>query len=131
MDSLLQFSLAIAAVAVVIIVAYVWWKLRKRGLSASDKHELEGMMARAAGQGDLHRRVMDCEKVLDTAFKRLGARGTFADNLKKMQARLGDREAVWRAHKLRNRIAHEAGIQSSAGDADSAVRAFSRALKDL
>jgi hypothetical protein len=61
----------------------------------------------------------------------LGYEGSFADKLKKAGPRFGDVQALWNAHKVRNRIAHEMHVTLDARQVDSAMRAFERALKDL
>lgn len=54
-----------------------------------------------------------------------------AERLKQAQTKLSDRNAVWSAHKLRNALAHEVGFDLVASQAQEALRAFERGLKDL
>lgn len=113
------------------VVAVVRHFQRGRLLSAADGRRLSAQMDTAEEQRDAHRKVLDGEKVLDHALRTLGYRGTFADKLKRAAPRLRDSEAVWRAHRLRNRIAHEAGVDVDGREAAGALRAFRRALEDL
>ena len=39
--------------------------------------------------------------------------------------------AVWRAHKLRNALAHEAGLEITYKQAYNALQVYKQALKDL
>ena len=80
---------------------------------------------------DANRRIVEAEKILDEALGALGFHGTFGEKLKKAGPRFGDPEAVWRAHKLRNRIAHEIGVDVTADDARRTLLALRRALNDL
>lgn len=75
--------------------------------------------------------VMDADKLLAHALERLGYPGSMADKLKRAQPRFSDVQALWGAHKLRNRIAHEVSVTVTSDDARRALRAFERALRDL
>ena len=46
-------------------------------------------------------------------------------------SRFSNLNAVWRAHKLRNAIAHEAGFEVSYKQAFNALAIYKEALKDL
>lgn len=74
--------------------------------------------------------VLDADKLLDYALSRKGFVGNVGDKLKKAKYRFSDLDGVWRAHKLRNRIAHELGTIDKE-EARSALKHFKRALNDL
>ena len=78
---------------------------------------------------DPARRVLETEKVLDGILNSLGYEGSLADKLRRGGARLPDIEAIWAAHKLRNRIAHEPGITVTEKEAQLAVGAFARVIR--
>lgn len=80
---------------------------------------------------DLSRRVLEAENILDRALRDIGYQGTFGEKLKRMQKTLPNIDAVWQAHKLRNRIAHEPGIRISEQEAESALVAFEKTLRML
>lgn len=80
---------------------------------------------------DPSRRILEAESILDGALRNIGYRGTFGEKLQKMQKTLPNIDAVWRAHKLRNRIAHEPGTHVSEEEAKGAIFAFEKALKTL
>ena len=71
------------------------------------------------------------ENILDHVLRDLGHHGTFGEKLKKMQKTLQNIDAVWHAHKLRNRIAHEPGMHISSTEATAALAAFEKALKNF
>lgn len=76
--------------------------------------------------------VMEADKLLDHALQEKGLKGRgMADRLKAVSTQLTYREPVWQAHKLRNRLAHEAGAKVSYDDARRALGALKQALKDV
>jgi hypothetical protein len=75
--------------------------------------------------------VMDADKLLAHMLDRLGYAGTMAEKLKRAQHRLKDKESLWWAHKLRNRVVHEVNVVITPNDSRRAIRAYERALHDL
>ena len=59
---------------------------------------------------------------MDQLLGSLGYRGSFGEKLTAAGPRLRDVEALWRAHKLRNRLAHEPGVRIAEKEAQRAVR---------
>lgn len=124
--------LIIGAVVVLGVLAFaVRLAARKRRLAPTEAGRLQAAFERAASHADPHRRILDAEKALDQAFAALGYAGSFGEKLKKAGPRLRDVDAVWRAHKLRNRIAHEMDIAVDEREARAAIEAFRKALKGL
>lgn len=86
----------------------------------------------AANGGGLRDAVSEADKLLDYALKRSGVRGeTMGERLKNSGSRFSDINAIWRAHKLRNALAHEADFDLVASQAREAVADFERGLRDL
>ncbi len=76
--------------------------------------------------------VIEADKLVDRAFKERGLRGqTMGERLVSAGEFLSDKEAVWQAHKLRNRLVHEMDIELSLVQTKKALASFARALKDL
>jgi dihydrodipicolinate reductase len=76
--------------------------------------------------------VFNYDKLLDQALKSRGARGsTMGDRLKSSGALFSDRNGVWTAHKLRNRIAHESDVRVKYEESRYALNRFRQALKDI
>lgn len=115
----------------IIVIALVFWKIRSRKLSGSSKKRVVQAWQNALSLQDAVRRIMEADAVLDLALKELGFQGSLGEKLQKAGARFKDVDAVWRAHKLRNRVAHEAGVNISDREVDIAMKAFERALDDL
>lgn len=110
---------------------FVWWKSKARGLAGAQKEEIWNHWRSVTGITDPQRKVIEAEKVVDHAMKLLGYQGSFGDKLKKAGARFSNVQAVWDAHKLRNRIAHEVGMHVSEKEVQRSVNAFEKALRDL
>ena len=76
--------------------------------------------------------IIEGDKLLDKAMNEMGIPGkTMGDRLKRSGERFSNLNAVWRAHKLRNAIAHEAGFEISYKQAYNALAIYKQALKDL
>lgn len=76
--------------------------------------------------------VIDADKLLDEALRRKHFRGkTTGERLVAAQRSLSDNDAVWYAHKLRNRLVHEPNIKLKKSEAQSALAGFRQGLKDL
>ena len=75
--------------------------------------------------------VIDGDKLLDRALIEMGVPGkTMGERLKRCGDKFTDLNAVWRAHKLRNALAHE-DIEISYKQATNALAVYKQALKDL
>lgn len=76
--------------------------------------------------------IIDADKLLDYALKRHNFRGkTVGEKLVAAQRTLSDNDAVWYAHKLRNRLVHEPNIRLKKNECQKALAGFKKALKDL
>ncbi len=76
--------------------------------------------------------IIEGDKLLDKALVEMGTPGkTMGDRLKRAGGRFSNLNSVWRAHKLRNAIAHESDIEISYKQASNALAIYKQALKDL
>lgn len=76
--------------------------------------------------------IINGDKLLDKAMMEMGVPGkTMGDRLKRAGDKFTDINAVWRAHKLRNMIAHEDDMEISYRQAAGALAIYKQALKDL
>lgn len=89
--------------------------------------------AMAAGGGNgLRTAVSEADKLLDLALRQSGARGdTMGERLKSSGKRFSNLNAIWRAHKLRNALAHEVGFDLVPSQAKEALADFKQGLRDL
>ena len=76
--------------------------------------------------------IIDGDKLLDKAMVEMGIPGkTMGDRLKRAGDKFTQLDAVWRAHKIRNMIAHESDFELSYRQAANALAIYKQALKDL
>lgn len=76
--------------------------------------------------------IIEADKLLDKAMIEAGVPGkTMGDRLKRSGSKFTDINAVWRAHKLRNAIAHESDLEVGYKQASNALAIYKQALKDL
>jgi hypothetical protein len=101
---------------------------RRKKLSAAQSVRLWTLWSTAQGHTDLHRQILDADTVIAELLGALGYTGSMGDKLKSAGKRLPNENALWRAHKLRNRIAHEPGLRVSQAEAAEAMRAFRTTL---
>jgi hypothetical protein len=76
--------------------------------------------------------VVDADKLLDLALKKHRFKGkTMGERLVAAQRMISDNDAVWYAHKLRNRLVHEPNVRLKKREAQQALAGFKQGLKDL
>lgn len=76
--------------------------------------------------------ILQADKLLDRALRERGFRGeTMGERMTAASRVFTRRDAVWAAHKLRNRIAHEDSIKVNSSLTAKAMGSFKRGLKDL
>jgi hypothetical protein len=133
-------SLPLIALAIVLLVAIVLFagigKLNKKrsGLDHAYYQKqwqtIEGY--KNSGGAGLQLAVLEADKLLDHALKHRGYAGqTMGDRLKSARGSFMNNDAVWQAHKLRNRLAHEQNVSLNSLTVDQALRGLKAALKDL
>lgn len=129
------FIIAILIVAVLIFVAILL--TGKRGYSFNKDFYQSRFLAientlRKESPTSFTATIIEADKLLDKAMIEMGIPGkTMGDRLKRAGSRFTNLNAVWRAHKLRNAIAHESGFEVSYKQASNALAIFKQALKDL
>jgi hypothetical protein len=117
-------------IGVLLILALaVYFRPRGPKLSATSKALIQRQWAHAVSLDDPTRKILEADKVLDTLLKELGYTGSLGDKLKKGGKYLPNLNDVWRAHKLRNTVAHEAGVSLSPRDSAAAMQAFETAIR--
>lgn len=135
MDNLMLFGfVAIILVGVLFLVGITALNRKRSGLDHAYYQKQWQMIQgyRSNGGAGLQLAIFEADKLLDHALKNRGFRGdTMGDRLKDANRAFMNTDAVWRAHKLRNRLAHEQNVGVSNGQADQALSSFRAALKDL
>ena len=76
--------------------------------------------------------VIYADKLVDAALRERGFKGeTMGERMKNAASTWSNANAIWSAHKLRNRIAHEADAEVKYDETRRALASFKQALKDL
>ncbi len=79
-----------------------------------------------------HLSVLNGDKLVDQALRSRGIKGkTMGERMKNSVDKFSDRNGIWSAHKLRNKIAHESNVNVNYSEARYALANFRKALKDL
>jgi hypothetical protein len=129
--------LLLAGVLVVAVVAFAGiGQLNKKRSGLDHKfyltqwQKIEGY--KSNGSAGLQVAIMEADKLLDHVLKARGFAGeTMGDRLKSANKAFMNTQAIWDAHKLRNRLAHEQNVSLNGPTADGALRALKAGLKDL
>ncbi len=119
-------TLFFIAIIALLLIALVAWKFLPRGprLSESGKRKVLNHWKHAKSQQDPHRMLLEADAVVAELLQLIGFSGSMGDKLKKGGKYLPDVDAVWHAHKLRNRIAHEPGLSIDPREAARAMQSF-------
>lgn len=135
MDSLVLVGLAVVLVVAVVLFALIGGLNKKRsGLDHEYfKKQWQAIESfKANGGAGWQLAIFEADKLLDHALKNRGVPGqTMGDRLKNARGSFMNNNAVWEAHKLRNRLAHEQNVQLNSFSVDQALKGFKTGLKDL
>ena len=134
--------LAIIFIAGIILYAVVesgYGKKRKGGRPVASSRGYRGFVDQGEIKARWHTIMTASEggasglkSSINEADKQLGYPGEkMSDRLKLAGPRFTSRDSVWRAHKLRNALAHEVGFDLVPSQAREALKDFEQALKDL
>lgn len=105
-------------------------KLRQRW-SAVDREFVRKSWRKIRAMEDGRHAIMEADKLLDVALGKKGYQGSLGDKLKKNGNLFSDLNAVWRAHKVRNNLAHQLDYHLTESQITQALATFEKALKDL
>lgn len=135
MEGVVYFIIAVLIIGVAIFAVLF---LTQKGTSQLDKIKYQKQWLAIESMLDKNQPatfemcVIKADKLLDLALRERNFSGqTMGERLKSAQKLLTNNNAVWSAHKLRNRIAHEANVSVKYVDARHALSGFKRALKDM
>lgn len=129
----LSWSIIVFFILTFLLVVFVVFKMRRRsGFDAKSIQYIKSHWIRILDMfpGNPRGSVLDADKLLDYCLGKHGFQGNLGEKLKKAGPRFSDVNGVWRAHKLRNRIAHELN-DIDVYDAKSAIKHFKQAMNDL
>ena len=115
----------------ILIIAYVYLKKKKNGLSKMEKEKYLRYWNEISNESDYVKAIMNCDKLLDLLLQKKGLNGSLGEKLKNSKAIFSDYEGVWGAHKIRNRIAHDMEHGISEKDAKNALIIYKKSFKEL
>lgn len=76
--------------------------------------------------------IIEADKLLDEALKRRRFNGkTVGERMTSAQRLFTNNDALWFAHKLRNKLVHEQNVKLREKDVKEALVGFRQALRDL
>lgn len=91
--------------------------------------EIQTMLSTPSG---VKNALIEADKLLDYVLKGRGYSGeTMAERLKKAEVSFRDKDSVWRAHKLRNAIAHDVDHDLVVPQVTQSIHTLGAAIKDL
>lgn len=128
------FLLGVLAVGILLFVVVILTRRSPKGLN-KEKYQrdwltIEQSLTDEFGTWQLA--ILNADKLLDRALKERGYKGsTMGERMTSAGRVLTKREAVWAAHKLRNKIAHEDGVRLNPKLTRQAMASIKYALKDL
>lgn len=113
------------------LLFYVIWKLRNRGLTKEQKKYFLSNWYKISNDNDLRHAILNADKLLDKLLEASGYKGTTGEKIKNAKKVFRDYNGIWKAHKLRNRLAHELDPKMSTEEASIALKLFEKAYRDL
>jgi hypothetical protein len=124
-----------AAAAGLAVVSFVVAKLLRRRPTKLNKEHFQtrwhNLQSHCAQPATWPMAIIDADKLLDDALKRLHYRGkTMGERLVSAQRDIISNDKVWFSHKLRNKIVHE-DIKLNKRDVQNALKGYLEALHDL
>ena len=124
-----------AIVALLIVIFLAGWLTRRRPRKLKTEfyqqrwHEAQAL---CSAEETWPLAVINADKLLDEALRKLHYKGkTMGERLVAAQHEIGDNDAVWFGHKLRNKLVHEDLKKLKKKDVIEALLGFREALKDL
>lgn len=121
--------LSIGVLGVLGIVFGIWWWRRQPRISRQQSKIFWTQWRRMEKLPDSYRQVLEADAIVGNVLIELGFGETFGEALKQKSEQIPNLEAVWKAHKLRNTLAHEPGTAVTTAQAQSALHAFLPILK--
>lgn len=134
-SSVLLFFAAILIVAALLLAAMAFTRRGSDHLD-QDKYRTRWMSIEQkfdrTAPGTYPLAVIYADKLVDAALIERGFKGqTMGERMKNAAKVWSNANALWTAHKLRNRLAHEADAEVNYDEARRALASFKQAMKDL
>ena len=121
----------IFVVADVLIVGYILYRRMNKRLSPAVINEIQQAWKSIIREKDHRHAILEADKLLDFALKKLGYKGSLGNKLKKAPRLFKNINDVWAAHKIRNNIAHKINYKVDEKTYKMTMLQFKQAFKDL
>lgn len=121
----------IFVIADVLIVAYVFFRRFRKKMNPAVIEEIQTAWKRIIREKDHRHAILEADKLLDHALKKMGYKGSLGAKLKKAPTLFKNINDVWAAHKVRNNIAHQINYQVDEKVYKDTMLKFKQAFKDL
>lgn len=120
-------------VAVLAFIAYLGKKVPHKKLNQTYYQEKwNELLTKVKTNDGMAIAIIDADKLLDDALKKRHFKGkTMGERLVSAQRSITDNDAVWYAHKLRNRLVHETNVKLKKSNVQRALEGFKKGLRDL
>lgn len=129
---ILFFAIVIVGVLLLVIISVTRRPSRHLDTAKYQERWLSISNSVSDDPSSLQLAVLNADKLLDQAMRERGIAGdSLGERLKNGKSNFHDINAVWNAHKLRNRIAHEHDVKLTKHDVSKALAAFKAGLRDL
>ncbi|MDD3066210.1 MAG: hypothetical protein PHO48_00015 [Candidatus Gracilibacteria bacterium] len=113
------------------VMVLMFIKKHKRRLSAGEMSFVRNQWRMLSSGKNMRNSILEADKLIDYVLGKYGYTGSMGEKLKKAQRIFTDINAVWAAHKIRNRLAHELEFHPTKNDVDFVLASFGKALRDL
>jgi hypothetical protein len=127
---------AVVAVVLILLIVFgvTFWQKKHRTKLKPEQFETrwKALQKLCADKSTWPLAIIDADKLLDDALKSLKYKGkTMGERLVAAQRDMSDNDAVWFAHKLRNKLVHEDFTSLKESAVKDALKGFRQALRDL
>ena len=126
----MQRSFLKTVLGVVLLIIGALFRVQK-GLSAQEKYMFSLEWKKVQSLTEPTKQIIEAEKVFVRTLKALGYNGTFAEQWKQAHTKFGNKDIVFKAHNLRNKIVHETGVSATEKDAHFVLQTYGRILQPL
>jgi hypothetical protein len=96
-----------------------------------DKYHEVQILVERGGPSAYRSAILAMDVLLDYTLSCLGYEGSLGEKLKQTDHLFTDIDAVWRAHKHRNRLVHEMSYEPLKPEVEESISILTRALQEL
>jgi hypothetical protein len=114
-----------------LIVFFIWKKVRSRRLSFSQKKYFQSLVKKAS-QKECEARIFSYDKILGEVLSAFSYQGTIGQQIHKSKHRYGSLVPIMqKAHRYRNKLAHESDFHPTEASLQKNAESFEYIFKQL